>query len=65
MPPLCLSIPGAADTLCCSRSQIYRLLAAGHLRSIKIGRRSVIPLESIQKFIAATPEAIPPGVHAT
>jgi excisionase family DNA binding protein len=53
MPPLCLSIPGAADTLCCSRSQIYRLLAAGHLRSIKIGRRSVIPLERSARTLIA------------
>lgn len=52
MPPLeCVSIPAAANLLSCSKSTIYQLCAEGDLTPIKIGRRTVVPLRSIQAFI--------------
>lgn len=51
MLPQCVSLPGAAQALGISKSQIYRLIKEGRLRSIKIGRRNVVPLASIQCFI--------------
>lgn len=52
MLPQCLSIPDAGKALGVSRSQIYRLLADQRLRSMKVGRRHVIPVVSLEAFIA-------------
>jgi excisionase family DNA binding protein len=46
-----VSIVDAADYLDCSRSMVYRLLATGELRSVKIGRHRKIVLESLLDFV--------------
>jgi excisionase family DNA binding protein len=40
-----------------SHAQLYRLLGAGRLAAIKIGRSSYIPRASIEKFLAELPAA--------
>lgn len=55
-PTRLLSIPNAADRLDCSRAHIYRLIAAGELRSVEIkatGKRpkSRIREEDLEVFI--------------
>jgi excisionase family DNA binding protein len=40
-----------------SHAQLYRLLGAGRLNAVKIGRSSYIPRASIEKFIAELPAA--------
>lgn len=46
-----LSVLEAACELGISRSLVYELLAAGSLRSVKIGRRRLIPREAIEECI--------------
>ena len=47
-----LSVVEAGRELGISRSLVYELLAAGTLRSAKIGRRRLIPREALEAFIA-------------
>lgn len=35
-----------------SRSAVYNLLRAGTLRSVRVGRRYVIPVEAVTEFLA-------------
>jgi excisionase family DNA binding protein len=48
-----LSVVEASRELGISRSLLYELLAAGSLRSAKIGRRRLIPRDAIDEFIAS------------
>lgn len=45
---LALSIPESAESIGCSVPHIYRLIAAGKLRSTKVGRRTVIPVTALR-----------------
>ena len=47
-----LEVPEAGAILSLGRSTIYSLLMKGELRSIVVGRRRLIPVESIDSFIA-------------
>lgn len=48
-----LDIPQACAALHVSRAALFRLLAAGNLGpSIKIGRRRLVPVTSIESYIA-------------
>jgi excisionase family DNA binding protein len=47
-----LSVIETARELGISRSLVYELLAAGALRSAKIGRRRLIPRKAVEEFIA-------------
>jgi excisionase family DNA binding protein len=40
-----------------SHAQLYRLLGAGRLTAVKIGRYSYIPRAAIDKFLANLPAA--------
>ena len=40
-----------------SHAQLYRLLGAGRLNAVKIGRSSYIPRSSIERFLADLPAA--------
>jgi excisionase family DNA binding protein len=42
----------AFERLCISRAKGYELIANGKLRSVKIGRRRLIPESAIAEFIA-------------
>ena len=53
MPPLVLTIPETTRVLSTSRSAIYRYLKAGRLRAIKVGTRTLIPMDSAREFIAS------------
>jgi excisionase family DNA binding protein len=43
----------AAESLGLSRTTLYMLLANGELDSIKIGAARLIPVDALQRFIAA------------
>ena len=52
-------------TECCrlnsiSRATLYRLLAAGKLYAVKVGSRTLIPAESVQRWRAGLPVLYPP-----
>ncbi len=48
---LAISIKDAGHALGIGRSSIYKLIAEGKLAKIKLGRRSLIPTESIRALI--------------
>lgn len=50
-PDRLLGIDLAADTLGIGRSATYDLLGAGRLRSVKIGRRRLVPSRAIREYI--------------
>jgi excisionase family DNA binding protein len=55
-PRLALSIEELCQSLGISRSQIYKLIAAGALQTRKVGRRTIIAMSEAHRFIDALPE---------
>lgn len=47
-----LSIPDAGARLGVSRSSVYNLMNCGALRTIKIGKRRLIPAAEIDRYVA-------------
>jgi excisionase family DNA binding protein len=52
MVALLQPIPGAMKVLGISRSTLYELMARGELEVVKIGRRTLIPAESLERYVA-------------
>lgn len=52
MDKLLLDVETVADRLSLGRTVIYRLLGDGSLRSIKIGKRRLVPTEALAEFVA-------------
>ncbi|HEY9471707.1 MAG TPA: helix-turn-helix domain-containing protein [Propionibacteriaceae bacterium] len=50
-PPRCLSVEQAAQLLNVGRSTAYDLIRSGQLRSVKIGRRRLVPRDALDSFI--------------
>ena len=50
-PKLLLTAVEAAEQLTVSRTKIYELMAAGTLRSIRIGRLRRVPVDALKDFI--------------
>lgn len=46
------AVAAAAERIGMSRSRLYELFAAGELRSVKVGRRRLIPESAIAEYIA-------------
>ncbi len=44
-------IPEAGEQLGIGRSTMYELIAAGSIRTVKIGRRTLIPHEELQRYV--------------
>lgn len=58
MAPRLLTVPQAAEVLGCSRTHIYGLIAAGHLRPVEIAAKGVrsktrIRQDDLDAFIEA------------
>jgi excisionase family DNA binding protein len=51
--PLLLTLKEAGDSLRISRPKLYELMAAGQLRSVKIGGSRRIPTAALAEFVAA------------
>ena len=49
---LLLSVVDAAQILSLSRSKVYELLAAGAIRSVRIGRSRRIPRSALDDYVA-------------
>lgn len=49
--PLLLSMSEAAAVLGVGRTTIYDLVRQGALQSVKIGRRSLVPLEDLNDYV--------------
>jgi excisionase family DNA binding protein len=50
--PRLLSVKQATYELGISRTSVYELIAARKLRTVKMGRRRLVPREAIEDFIA-------------
>ena len=53
MEPLALSINEAAKALSVGRTSIYALIGEGRLEAFKLGRRTLIRMDSVRRVIAA------------
>jgi excisionase family DNA binding protein len=50
--PLLYSIKRAALRLGISVGKVYQLLGTGEVRSVKIGRRRLIPRDALEEYVA-------------
>jgi excisionase family DNA binding protein len=55
-PDRLLSIDEASASLGLGRSKLYAEIAAGHLRSLKLGRRRLVSSSAIAELIAGSAE---------
>lgn len=51
-PRLLLSLPEVEAALGVRRSTVYRLMARGELRGVKIGARCLVPMDELNDFVA-------------
>jgi len=51
------SIRQTSDELGLSRSTVYALLGEGRLTAVKLGKRTLIPRDSIAAFVGSLPHA--------
>lgn len=61
---LTYSVSEAAEAIGISRSKLYTLLARGELRSVRVGRRTLIPVQAVHEFLcveATLPALVTPG----
>lgn len=56
-PPLLVSIDETARMLGISHRMTVKLLDAGELRGLKVGRRRMVPVQGIHEYIAARIDA--------
>lgn len=49
---LLFSIERVADVLSICRSNVFKLIGSGKLRTVKIGRRTLVPRKAIDEFLA-------------
>lgn len=50
---LLLTLEDAADQLSVSRSTVYKLINDGVLRSVKVGKRRMVPTDALPECIEA------------
>lgn len=48
---LALSIPDAAAALGVGRSTVYKTIAAGNLKVVRIGRRTLVPVAALRALV--------------
>lgn len=56
MEPLALSINDAAKVLSLGRTSIYAMIGDGRLEAFKLGRRTLIRMESVRRIVASATE---------
>jgi excisionase family DNA binding protein len=52
MEPLAVSINDTAKALGLGRTSIYAMIADGRLEAFKLGRRTLVRMESIRRLVA-------------
>ena len=57
VPAVLYTVDEAADALRLSRSAIYELIRSGRLRSVKSGRRRLVPVAALSEYVAALDSA--------
>jgi excisionase family DNA binding protein len=54
LAPLCVSITEAARLVGCGRSKFYSLVKEGRIKTLKIGRRTLVPVTALQLFVTSS-----------
>ena len=52
VPAVLYDIDEAAEALRLSRSALYELIRSGQLRTVKSGRRRLVPVEALAEYVA-------------
>jgi excisionase family DNA binding protein len=52
---LLYSLPDAWATLGVSRSTLYELIAAGDIQAVKVGRRTLIRHDELERYVQSLP----------
>ena len=55
--PVAYNVNEAAQSLRISRDKIYELIRSGRLRTVKVGRRRLVPVAALDAYVAAALEA--------
>lgn len=53
LAPLTVRIPQAAAMLGIGRSTLYLFIASGEIETVKLGRATLVPVDSLSRFIAS------------
>ena len=53
VPTILCDVPEAAEALRLSRSALYELIRSGQLRTVKCGRRRLVPVEALAEYVAS------------
>lgn len=53
VPAVLYGVDEAATALRLSRSLIYELIRSGRLRSVKQGRRRLVPVSALEEYVAS------------
>jgi excisionase family DNA binding protein len=56
-PPLLNGVVTAATRLGISKEKCYLLIKSGQLRAVKLGRRTLIPEDELDRFVARLEDA--------
>jgi excisionase family DNA binding protein len=54
---LLITVSEAARRLSCSRSLLYEILGDGQIRSVKLGKKRLVEVASLEAFAASLPES--------
>lgn len=55
--PLLYEVDEAGRALRLSRMRIYELIRSKRLRTVKLGRRRLVPVAALTEYVASLPEA--------
>jgi len=62
LEPLAVDIAEACRLTGLGRSKLYQLMSAGEIPSVKIGKRRVVPVDSLRQWLARLAGPPAPGV---
>lgn len=51
VPAVLYRVDEAADAMRLSRSMIYELIRSGQLRTVKLGRRRLVPVDALNEYL--------------
>jgi excisionase family DNA binding protein len=55
--PVLLDLKQAGDALSLGKTTLFSLIRDGRLKTVKIGRRTLIPIEAVHQFVETLREA--------